>query len=415
MLTSIFTVLATQILLASAQNIRRDPGVYGPALEVAHLYYGQWPTAITVSSSSGRMFSSFPSGLDANNTNNGTNGKFQVAELFNGTEVPFPSVAFNSPPGGQINRTTTPPSSANYQNYFIGVQSVVIDSNDTLWAVDTGRAIDPTSGTLTPGQYGGCKLVGISLSNNTVVRTIVFDPTVCYADSYFNDVRFDLSRGYAYLTDSSGAGRTGLIVVNLNTGNAWRHLTGDARTRPEQQFLPFVWGQPVYGIMNGQASYISFGADGIELSKDGSELYFAPTGGHYLYSIATALLRNQGPTSEIMAQAGVMQLTQKGASDGFALDPNSGNIFMGSAEANAIVSFVPSNSSVATFVRDPTICWMDTLSVANGYLYFTDNQLIFAPQQTYPGTERRQHPYVLYRAPLPGNGTVSSGNSTTSM
>jgi len=44
MLASFIAALATQALFASAQNIRRDPGVYGPALEVAHLYYGQWPT-----------------------------------------------------------------------------------------------------------------------------------------------------------------------------------------------------------------------------------------------------------------------------------------------------------------------------------------------------------------------------------
>jgi len=88
MLTSIVAGLIALGLPASAQSprIRSDPGVYGPALEVVHLYEGQWPTAIAVSSS-GRKFSTFPAGLDANNTNTGSNGKFQVAELINGTEV----------------------------------------------------------------------------------------------------------------------------------------------------------------------------------------------------------------------------------------------------------------------------------------------------------------------------------------
>lgn len=31
-------------LLASAQSLVTDPGVFGPALEIAHLYYDQWPT-----------------------------------------------------------------------------------------------------------------------------------------------------------------------------------------------------------------------------------------------------------------------------------------------------------------------------------------------------------------------------------
>lgn len=56
-------------------------------------------------SAAGRKFSSYPSGLDANNT------KYSVAELVsNDTETPYPSVEINTPPGGSINYTTSPPS-----------------------------------------------------------------------------------------------------------------------------------------------------------------------------------------------------------------------------------------------------------------------------------------------------------------
>lgn len=45
------------------------------------------------------------------------------------------------------------------------------------------------------------------------------------------------------------------------------------------------------------------------------------------------------------------------------------------------------------------------VSVADdGYLYFTDNQLAFS-KSFYPGTDRRQRPFVLFRVKLPGNGT----------
>jgi hypothetical protein len=57
-------------LLCSAQDLITDPGVYGPALELVHLYYDQFPTGIAVSST-GRLFSNYPGGLDANDTNNG--------------------------------------------------------------------------------------------------------------------------------------------------------------------------------------------------------------------------------------------------------------------------------------------------------------------------------------------------------
>lgn len=278
-------------------------------------------TGIAVSAS-GRKFSNYPAGLDADNTNTGSNGKYAVAELFaNNTERAYPSVAMNNPPGGAINHTTSPPTSANYANYLIGVQSVVIDPADRMWILDTGRVIDPASGELLYAAVGGPKLVGVNLSNNSVFQTIVFPSNVAYPDSYLNDVRFDLSpnlssvnsSGVAYITDSSAEGRDGLIIVDLASGNAWRHLNTDSRAKPEQQFIPYVWGQPVYGYMAGQPKqWIGFGADGNALSADGSTLYFAPTSGRYLYSIPTAILRLNGPMSEVKAQAAVQSLGQKG-------------------------------------------------------------------------------------------------------
>lgn len=57
------TGILTTAVLVCAQDIEfvRDPGVYGPALEIEHAYYGQWPTGVAVSST-GRIFSNFPGG-----------------------------------------------------------------------------------------------------------------------------------------------------------------------------------------------------------------------------------------------------------------------------------------------------------------------------------------------------------------
>lgn len=68
------------------------------------LFYGQMPNAVAVNKA-GRVFCSYPSGLDHNNT------AFQVAELTgNPTETPYPNAAINSPPGGAINYTTYEPN-----------------------------------------------------------------------------------------------------------------------------------------------------------------------------------------------------------------------------------------------------------------------------------------------------------------
>lgn len=123
------------------------------------------------------MFSNYPPALDPNDQ------EYTVAELTgNSTETPFPNAEINSPPGGRINYTTTPPSGANYQNYLVGVQSVVVDPANRLWILDTGRAATP-NGTIVPASYGGPKLIGVDLTSNTIFKTIVFDPTSAPADS----------------------------------------------------------------------------------------------------------------------------------------------------------------------------------------------------------------------------------------
>ncbi|KAK4917110.1 hypothetical protein LTR49_015013 [Elasticomyces elasticus] len=420
-------------LLCSAQRpfstsaLIRDPGVYGPALELVHLYYDEFPTGesyhsklvglansfegIAVSSS-GRLFSNYPGGLDQNNTNNGSNGKYTIAELVsNTTESPYPSAAINNPPGGAINYTTYPPSAAGLADYFIGSQSIVIDALDRAWVLDTGR-VQTSNGTLVGASYGGPKLVGIDLSSNSIIQTILFPPTVAFADSYLNDVRFDLrpnvtasGKGIAYITDSSVEGRNGIVIVDLGSGESWRHLDGHPSVRPQQQYLSYQWGVPLFANNPGRPfGFNSFGADGIALSADGETLYWKTVGGRYLYSIPTARLRDNGPTSEILAQSSINNHGETGQTDGMETDTNN-FIYHGNMEQNAISFFNPANGTSQIFVRDPLINWVDTMSVGtDGYLYFTVNQLSFGTG-FYPGTDRRVRPFAVMRAKLPGNGT----------
>jgi len=400
-------------IAANEYKVISDPGTAGGPLELVHLYNDQWPTGITVSRS-GRKFSNYPAGLDPNNTNTGNITRYAVAELHpNNTETPYPNLSINNPPGGAINHTTTPPISANYANYLIGVQSVVLDPQDRLWILDTGRVLD-ASGTLLLAAEGGPKLVCVDITTDSVVQTIVFPPTVAFPDSYINDVRFDLrpdlsgttGKGVAYITDSSSEGRNGLIIVDLGSGASWRHLDGIAEVRAERGFVPFVWGQPLYYIPGPDQplTTVPLGSDGIALSADGEELFFGPVGGRGLYSVATARLRERGQASEVLAQSSVKNHGQRGVSDGFETDSN-GFIYQGNMEQNQLNFFNPANGTISTVVRDPRISWIDTLSVASdGYLYFTDNQLAFS-SAFFPGTDRRVRPFALYRVKLPNNGT----------
>ncbi|ROV92955.1 hypothetical protein VMCG_09013 [Cytospora schulzeri] len=411
----ITAALLTSMPTVCSQNITflADTGVYGPPLEVVHAYYDQWATGIAVSST-GRMFSNYPGGLDPLNVNNGSNNIYTVAELTSlTTEAPYPSREMNSPPGGAINYTTDSPTGANYPDYLIGVQSVVIDPLDRLWILDTGRVYTPDGKTLVQSSFGGPKLLCVDLASDSVIQTILFPQTVAFPDSYVNDVRFDLrpgltesGKGVAYITDSSSEGRNGLIIVDLGTGESWRHVSATQAVRPDAGFVGFVNGQSVYYYdgTTGAANYFPIGSDGIALSADGESLFFCPLSSRRLYSVPTTLLRDRGPSSELLSQQGAMYRGEKGFSDGMETDSN-GLIYMGNFEQNAVVAFNPNNGTVNTFVRDPRINWADTFSVSNdGYLYFTSNQLHLSGG-SYPGTDRRVKPFALFRVKLPDGGS----------
>ncbi len=134
--TLLVSVVFCFLMLVSGQTVASDPGVYGPPLELVHLYYDQFlpvrlftqistqllpcsrteppvsrrdliliPTPGIAVSATGRKFSNYPPTLDANNT------RYGVAELTTSiSETPYPSVEYNSPLGGFINYSTTPPS-----------------------------------------------------------------------------------------------------------------------------------------------------------------------------------------------------------------------------------------------------------------------------------------------------------------
>jgi len=189
MIHHLVALVAALAVAAEAQSSQAqpisDPGTYGPQPEIVHLYNDEWPTGIAVSKS-GRMFSNYPPALDPNDQ------AYTVAEIFsNNTERAYPSAQINSPPGGRINYTNYPPTGAGTPNYFVGVQSVVIDPADRLWVLDTGR-VATSNGTQLTASFGGPKLVGIDLTTNAIFKTIVFDSMAAPADSVSIYLQFGL-------------------------------------------------------------------------------------------------------------------------------------------------------------------------------------------------------------------------------
>ncbi|KZT53115.1 MRJP-domain-containing protein [Calocera cornea HHB12733] len=419
-----FTVLVSLASFAPAQTTDVSPtnpfglsgpgyvpnATLGPPLELYHEFYDHWPTGIAVSKS-GRLFANFPVQTLIN---------FTVGEITSGnTEAAFPNVSYNQPPS--LLNSTNPQLSAGYFEYLISVQSVVVDPKDRLWMLDTGR---PQVGSIQPYASGaGQKLVGVDLTTNTTFKVITFPPTVAYPDTLLNDVRFDLrpnltasGEGIAYITDSSDEGRNGIIIVDLGTGESWRHLDRDASVMGDPSWVGVYDGVPFTPIraMDSPISpgaYYRFttGADGIALSADGEYLYYTPLSSRRLYRVPTALLRVPpgalNPSAAFDAIAGVEFLGQHGShADGLETSSD-GTIWVTAPEQDAIFSFNPTTKILSPFVRDPRIQWCDTVSIGeDGYMYFTSNQFTRQPQLNN-GTDYRIKPFAVFRVKLPNNAT----------
>jgi sugar lactone lactonase YvrE len=362
------------------QNSKQPSDVAVGDLEVVHSFTsGPMPTGVSVSHT-GRIFVNFPKW--------GDDVEFTVAEIVDGEALPYPSVEANSPRGDDD------------ADALVSVQSIVVDPADRLWILDTGSPLFRET------KPGGPKLVRVDLETNRIAQTITFDPTVALPTTYLNDVRFDLRRDVAYITDSADSGPNGIIVVDLGSGESWRRLHDHASTKAvaPPEFVAMVEGrQLLERTPGGETSPVTMGADGIAISADGDRLWYCPLASRRWYSVSTEALRDRALDEDAVAATVVDEGDKGGGADGLETD-DTGRIYATNWEHNAITRRLP-DGQIETVAHDPRMLWPDTMSVAtDGYLYFTANQL--HRQAKYQGgTDLREYPYSLFRVAI-GAGPV---------
>jgi sugar lactone lactonase YvrE len=340
-------------------------------IEPVFEFYDAMPTGVTVAADE-RIFINFPRW--------GDEVPFTVGVIRNGKVVPYPDAAINAFDPKRPGETLG------------SVQSVVVDPANRLWILDTAA----------PGFSapiaGGAKLVAVDLSTDKVVKTIVLPSSTVLPSTYINDVRFDLRQGkdgVAYITDSSISGPGGIIVVDLDSGESWRKLSGHRSTSPDPAFVPVVEGERLAVREKGKApAPFNVASDGIAISADGATLYYCPLSSRHLYAVPTKLLVDRLIPETAVEQA-VVDLGEKGASDGLEAD-DQGRVYAGDYERNSVRQR-QIDGEWKTIAHDPRILWPDTLSVASdGYLYFTANQL-HRQAQFHEGRDLREKPYTLFR------------------
>jgi len=207
--------------------------------------------------------------------------------------------------------------------------------------------------------------------------------------SYVNDVRIDVEKQYAYMTDSKMGG---IVVLDLNTGRAREVLKKDPSTQSDPNFKFVVDGREL--MKEGKPA--KFNSDGIALTPDGQWLYFKPLSDDKLYRIRTEFLRNEALTDLDLGQH-VQDLGHFTTTDGMIFD-DAGNLYIGDIQNYRIV-LIDLNHKMTTLVADKRLIWPDSYAIADGYLYISCSQIQNQPAYNN-GVNKRTSPYTVYRVKL---------------
>lgn len=294
----------------------------------------------------GRRFVNFPRWTE--------DAPVSVAEVMkDGSLRPYPDARWNSWRNARANELPV-------SDYFVCVQSIVSDAQGNLWVVDAGAPGNEKILERAP------KLVKISLATNQVTKVIAVPGDVALQGTYLNDIRFSPDGATAYITDSGTRGA--IIVVNLASGRSWRTLDGSPTTQIDKTVTVTLDGKP---LRRPDGRQPAFAADGIAISGDGRTLYWQALTGKTLYSIDTALLRQE--VGDADRQRAVKTVARTQVTDGIWMS-KTGTLYLTSPTDYSIKRL--NGSTVVTVLTDRRLRWPDTFAEGpDGTLYVTASHI----------------------------------------
>lgn len=361
----LFLFTLTHCITMQAQ----DKLALDPKLEVAASFDPYRPIGVSVTSNN-RLFVSFPK--------QNKDYQYGLTEIKNGNRHPYPDAEWNISGSETI--------------HFVNVQDIFVDALDYLWVLDskpssTGSIFGP-SGTATVGQF---KLLKINTHTNQIERTYTFHD-LDKAKSGLNDVRIDLEKNLAYLSDP---GQAAIIILDLNTGNSRKVLENSPFTLADPELVISYSG---VAMRNQEGKPFVSNVNGIALTHDFEYLYFKPINKNHLYRIATKYLADTALLQPEL-QHKVEDMGYVGVTHGLLADHNN-NIYL-TTSVDYSIKYLSPDGQLHTLVQDPRILWPDSLGIGgNGYLYFSCAQLSRDPQWNN-GVNRVELPYHVFKVKVP--------------
>jgi sugar lactone lactonase YvrE len=202
-------------------------------------------------------------------------------------------------------------------------------------------------------------------------------------------VRIDVSKNFAYLSESKGGG---IIVVDLASGEMRRVLSTHYSVKSDPNYKFIIDGREL--MKEGKP--VKINSDGIALTPDGNWIYYKPLTDDKLYRIRTEFLRDFG-MSETELEKKVEDLGHFATTDGMMFD-GSGNLYMGDLQNYRILRISPDHK-MTTLIKDDRLIWPDSYSIADGQLYISCSQIQKQPEYNN-GVNKRTSPYTVYKMRL---------------
>ncbi len=282
----------------------------------------------------------------------------------------------------EINRDEAAPyPSLEAQKLFVTPLGVFTDQQNRLWVIDHG-------------QHGfmDVKLTAFDLATDQVTHEYVFPQTVAKRFSFFNDLSVSPDGNYIVVANVGFFSRKpSLAAYNLTTGESKNLLEGHPSVMDEG-YVP-VTPTKKMRFFGGIVDLLT-GIDGIDFSRDGKYIYYAPMGHSSLFRIPTEVVFDFSKTEKAVAGA-VELVSKKPLSDGIRTD-FSGNVYITDIENQGIYVVTPGGVGF-TLIKDERIQWADGLSMTNGgTFYLADSDI---PNQMLQSKAHiKEHaPYHIYR------------------
>jgi sugar lactone lactonase YvrE len=273
------------------------------------------------------------------------------------------------------------PYAGSQKSLFNTVLGVFVDQQNRLWTIDHG-------------MHGSApvQLLAFDLSRDSLVHRYVFPPAVAEPLSFFNDLTVSPDGRYVFVADVSFFGRTpSLVVYDMVSGRS-RSLLDGHQSVDHQGFVPVTPNKKMR-FFGGIVDLLT-GIDGIDISRDGKYVYWAPMGHPDLFRLETAALIDFSRSDSSIA-AGVESMGVKPLSDGIRLD-TSGNVYITDIEHQGVFVVQPDGRRY-TLIKDERVRWADGLSLGgDGYMYLADSDI---PNQMMQSRENivANAPYNIFR------------------